>query len=259
MLHFYKFADTVADLAPARDTYQKRAAGRGWPEECPPLRAANAYGWDVVTTFAMELKRRRDGSWKLESDHVVTSDWVWTPAGLAAADGPHDESDDAPAPLTQVNAWFWDKDQTLPHVISKNVYERLRHQLKVSTFLYLATDPNELLLLTDVPNQWRPFRALSALLDTDWYPASYPWHCVLELDAREKTIAIPAGTPICRLMTVPRAHFFAREMPPAAFEAFFDRGQRWMARYGKGKAGAMMDITGSYGRQQRRSKFDVIM
>jgi hypothetical protein len=84
--------------------------------------------------------------------------------------------------------------------------------VKVSTFLFLSTDPNELLLITDIPNLQRPFRVLTALIDTDWYPASYPWHCVLELNAAEKRIVVPRGTPLCRLMTVRRDHYFAREM-----------------------------------------------
>jgi len=43
-------------------------------------------------------------------------------------------------------------------------------------------NPNELLLMTDVPNSNRPWRAMTALIETDWYPASYPWHAVIELD-----------------------------------------------------------------------------
>ena len=69
-------------------------------------------------------------------------------------------------------------------MISDNVYEQIRNQVKVSSYLFLKTDPNELLLMTDVPNLHRPWRAMTALVDTDWYPASYPWHCVIELSPR---------------------------------------------------------------------------
>ena len=80
--------------------------------------------------------------------------------------------------------------QKLPHPISDNVYETISNQVKVSSFLFLATDPNELLIMTEVPNQHAPYRAMSALVDTDWYPASYPWHVVLELDRSQKRIEI---------------------------------------------------------------------
>ncbi len=30
------------------------------------------------------------------------------------------------------------------------------------------------------------WRAMTALVETDWYPASYPWHVVLELDRQRE-------------------------------------------------------------------------
>ena len=260
MLHFYKFSAAIEAPTPAREVYVKRRAGRGWPEECPPLRAAQGFGWDVTVSFDMVFHRRKDGSWRLEQEVEVESDWVFS-AGDAhsepgsAEEKPVEEGD----PLTQKNAWFWDKDQALPHVISPEVYPEIRNQVKVSTFLFLFTDPNELLFITDIPNLQRPFRVLSALVDTDVYPASYPWHCVLELDGSEKSVVIKKGTPLCRLMTVRRDNYFAKEMSPAEFERFFQRGQDWLARYGKGEPSEMMDITRSYARQQQRSKFSVIL
>src|SRR4029077_1976253 len=133
-------------------------------------------------------------------------------------------------PLTQRNAWFWDENQTIPHVITPDVYEHLQNQVKVSTFLYLGTDEDDLLLITDVPNLRRRFRAFSALVETDRYPASYPWHCVLELDPGAREGRIAKGEPVCRLVLLRRDRYAAREMSLAAFDAFFDRGQRWLAR-----------------------------
>ena len=236
-----------------------RRAGKGWPEECPPLRAAQAFGWDVTASFDMVFHREKDGAWRLEREVEVESDWVFSTGGTHSEHGSSEEpAAEEGDPLTQKNAWFWDKDQTLPHVISPDVYPLIRNQVKVSTFLFLRTDPNELLYITDIPNLPRPFRVMSALVDADVYPASYPWHCVLELADSEKTIAINKGTPLCRLVTVRRDHYFAKEMSPAEFERFFQRGQEWLARYGKGEPSEMMDITHAYARQQQRSRFSVI-
>lgn len=279
MLHFYKFSSEVEGPVPAREVYVKRGSGKGWPEECPPIRAASSFGWDVLASFDMVFHREKDGYFRLEKEVEVESDWLYSPPGgdppgngetrerhernqphegHAHADGePCDEGDGVP--LTQKNAWFWDKDQMLPHVISPEVYPQIRNQVKVSTFLFLHTDPNELLFITDIPNVSRPFRALSALVDTDWYPASYPWHCVLELNATEKKIVLEKGEPICRLVTVRRDNYFAKEMSVPEFEAFFQRGQEWLARNGKGEPSGMMDITRTYVKQQQKSKFSVIL
>lgn len=263
MLRFYKFAPSVLDPVPAKETYQKRSPGRGWPEECPPLRGANSYGWDILANFDMDFRKKKDGSWTLVKDHVIVADWTWNGAQIAPVhahdEGCNHESDGPPPePLEQVNAWFWEKNQKLPHKISPNVFRALKNQVKVQTYLFLETDPNEVLWIGDVPNQWRNFRGLSAVVDTDWYPASYPWHCVIELDPREKRVFIPKGTPIARLMTLPRGQFFAKEMQDGQFETFFARSQRWLEENGRGEDPRMRDITGTYSKQQRRSRFDVI-
>lgn len=250
MLHFHKFSAEIPAPTPARSVYEKRKPGRGWPDECPPLRAANAFGWDVLAAHDMVL-RQKEGAWSLESPVDVESDWVFAPA-----DGDAEASQGAP--LVQRNAWFWDKDQTLPHVISPDVYPEIAHQVKVSLFLFLQTDPNELVFMSDVPNVVRPFRALSALLDTDWYPASYPWHCVLELDRSQQEIRIEAGEPLCRLFLVRREDYFAREMSTNEFEAYFQRTQEWLVRHGKGEEEGSVDIRGAYLNQQRLSRFSVI-
>jgi hypothetical protein len=133
--------------------------------------------------------------------------------------------------------------------------------VKVSSFLFLRTDQNELLYMTDIPNIRRPWRTMTALVETDWYPASYPWHIVLELDPKEKRIKIPKGEPLCRVFSVRRDTYFAQQMTPAAFDDFFTRGQSWLTTHGHGEHetenGPMVDITHSYVRQQARSKFIV--
>ena len=247
MLHYFKFRQNLFDPQPAKDVYVKRKGGKGWPEECPPVRGANAFGYDLLANFDATFIRTRDGEWRVEEDVVVESDFDWSA----------DEESDG-KPLTQQYAWFWEKGQTLPHVISDDVYAEINHQLKLSTFLYLRTDPNELLLMTDVPNVHRPWRAMTALVETDWYPASYPWHTVIELDRSQKRIEIKRGDPICRLIPVRRDAYFAQQMSPAGFDEFFDRGQRWLSTHGKPGDGGTMDITRTYVRQQIRPRFVVL-
>jgi hypothetical protein len=260
MLHYFKFRQDLFDPAPGKDVYVKRRAGRGWPEECPPIRAANGFGFDLLANFDVTFVRyaRADSGWRVEPDVVIESDFDY--AGSDQSDG---------APLTQQYAWFWEKGQRLPHVISDNVYAAIRNQVKVSSYLFLRTDPNELLYLTDVPNLERPWRAITALVDTDWYPASYPWHTVIELSPKERRITIKKGEPLCRVIPVRRDTYFAQQMSPAAFDEFFDRGQRWLATHGKaahasGEHGDVpqphegtVDISRTYVRQQVRSRFVV--
>jgi hypothetical protein len=246
MLHFHKFRDELFAPQPAKDVYIKRPHGRGWPEECPPIRAANAFGFDILANFDITFIQKR-GAWSIEKDIVINSDFDY-----AAAE------DSSGKPLTQQYAWFWEKGQKLPHVISDNVYAQISNQVKVSTFLFLKTDPNELLLMTDPPNQTCPFRAMSAIIETDWYPASYPWHVVLELDRREKRIRIRKGDPICRIIPLKRETYFAGEMSGSDFDDFFARGQKWLATHGKFEHQGRMDITRTYVRQQIRPKFVVM-
>lgn len=246
MLHYFKFRSDLPGPVPAREAYAKPSKGRGWPEQCPAVRAANAYGWDVPAAFDMTFQKRKDGSWRLAKDVEIASDWAWSPRGVPSS----------PArPLAQKNAWFWDENQTLPHVITPDVFPRLRNQVKVSTFLYLATDPGEVLLITDVPIAGRKFRAFSALVETDRYPASYPWHCVIVLDQDAREVRIAKGEPVCRLVVLRRGPHLARAMSLRSFDAFFERGQRWLRRHGKGEPSEMMDITGAYSRLQKKARF----
>jgi hypothetical protein len=252
MLHYFKFRQDLFDPVPAKDVYVKRPAGKGWPEECPPIRAANAFGFDVLANFDVTFVRDR-GRWAVKKDVVIESDFDY--AGSEESAG---------APLSQRYAWFWEKGQKIPHVISDNVFREIANQVKLSSFLFLQTDPNELLLMTDIPNVSRPWRAMTALIETDWYPASYPWHAVIELDRSEKRITIKKGDPICRLIPVRRDAYFAKQMSPQSFDDFFDRGQRWLATHGKveheaGPADGTVDITRTYVRQQVRPKFVVML
>ncbi len=250
MLHFFKFRHDLFAPQPAKDIYVKRGAGKGWPEECPPIRAANGFGYDLLANFDVTFVRGRNG-WKVEKDIVIKSDFDYAASETATG-----------TPLAQQYAWFWEKGQKLPHVISDNVFAQIRNQVKISSFLFLKTDPNELLLMTDIPNLDRPWSAMTALVDTDWYPASYPWHCVIELSPDAKRISIKKGDPICRIIPVRRDTYFAQEMSPASFDEFFARGQKWLVTHGsvehESAAGGAVDITRTYVRQQARSKFIVM-
>ena len=247
MLHYFKFRQDLLSPQPGRDLYVKRGPGKGWPEECPPIRAANAFGYDLPANFDVTFTRDRGGDWKAAPDVVIESDFDY-----AASD------EQEGRPLAQQYAWFWQKGQTLPHVITDNVYRQIRNQVKVSTFLFLKTDPNELLMMTEVPNLRRPWRCLTALIDTDWYPASYPWHCVIELDETEKRITIRKGEPLCRVIPVRRDTYFAGEMTPAEFDTFFARGQKWLSTHGRFEHEGTVDITRTYVKQQVKSKFVVL-
>lgn len=263
MLHYFKFRQELAAPAPARDVYLKRGAGKGWPEECPPVRAANAFGFDLLANFDVTFLRRRSGDWRVEDDLVIESDFDWTPETPAAHDAPRPRvalDGDAPTgrPLTQQYAWFWERGQKLPHPITDNVYEQIKHQVKVSTYLFLKTDPNQLLLFTDVPNLPRPWRVVAALVDTDWYPASYPWHVVIELPRTARRVTIRKGEPLCRVVPVHRDTYFAQQMTPLAFDDFFARGQRWLSTHGQVQHEGTVDITRTYVRQQVKSKFVVM-
>jgi hypothetical protein len=247
MLHYFKFRQELFDPQPGREVYRKPGAGKGWPEECPPIRNANSFGFDLLANFDVTFVRKRDGSWRAEPDVVIESDFDY--AATEESEG---------NPLTQQYAWFWQKGQKLPHVISDNVYETIKNQVKVSSYLFLKTDPNELMYFTDLPNVRRSWRVMTALVDSDWYPASYPWHTVIELSPAEKQVRIRKGEPLCRVMPVRRDTYFAQSMSATEFDAFFERGQRWLATHGQVQHEGTVDITRTYVKQQVKSKFVVL-
>src|SRR3954470_22519728 len=123
MVHYFKFRQDLFAPAPARDVYVKRPAGRGWPEECPPIRAANGFGFDLLANFDVTFIRARGGGWRVVKDVEIQSDFDY-----AASD------DAAGVPLSQRYAWFWERGQRIPHRISDNVYRVIRNQVKVSSF-----------------------------------------------------------------------------------------------------------------------------
>src|SRR5205809_1603123 len=95
MLHYYKFRQDLFAPAVAKEVYIKRRAGRGWPEECPPVRAANAFGFDLLANFDVTFIRSR-GRWNVVKDILIESDFDYA------------SSDALPgAPLVQQYAWFW--------------------------------------------------------------------------------------------------------------------------------------------------------
>jgi hypothetical protein len=251
MLHFFKFRQDLLGPVPAKDAYIKRKSGHGWPEQCPPIRGANSFGYDILANHDVTFLKKRDGTWKVQDDLVIESDFNWSG---------DDESEGHP--LQQQYAWFWNREQQLPHKISPHVFEAVKNQVKVSSFLYLKTDPNELLMICEMPNLIRPFRAIAAVVDTDWYPASYPYHVVLELDPREKRIEIKQGDPLVRIIPVRRDNYFAKQMTPDEFFTFFNRGQDWLESHGRMHEAAEgahhLDITHTYSKQQLKSRFMVM-
>ncbi|MGF1632772.1 MAG: hypothetical protein ACFCVE_02885 [Phycisphaerae bacterium] len=246
MLSYFKFRQDLFGPVPAKDVYTKRPAGRGWPEECPPIRAANGFGFDILANFDVTFTYDGQG-WSAAPDVVLESDFDWSA----------DEETEG-RPLVQQYAWFWERGQKLPHVITDDVYEVIKHQVKLSSFLFMGTDPNELLLIGELPNQrGKPWRAVDALVDTDWYPASYPWHAVLELDPAAGSVHLTRGEPVCRVVPVRRDTYFAQQMTPEQFDTFFTRGQRWLSTHGKPNPedAHHLDITRTYVKQQVRSRF----
>ena len=64
-------------------------------------------------------------------------------------------------------------------------------------------------------------KAITALIETDWYPASYPWHCVIELSPSAKRVTIKKSEPLCRIIPVRRDTYFAQQLSPVDFDDFF--------------------------------------
>ena len=185
MLHFYKFREELFGPVPAAEVYVKRGPGRGWPEECPPIRAANGFGFDLLANFDVTFTRRRDGTWRIEPDTVIESDFDWSPGEEVAG-----------APLVQQYAWAWDKGQLVPHKISDNVYETIKNQVKVSSFLFLKTDANELLYMTDIPNLGSPVARDDGAGRYRLVPGQLPMACGAGTRIRaRKKITIKRGTP----------------------------------------------------------------
>src|SRR5881392_2572638 len=113
MLHYFKFRQDLFAPVAAKDVYVKRGAGKGWPEQCPPIRAANGFGFDLLANFDLTFVQEA-GKWSVQRDVVLQSDFAYS------------SQEDSPGhPLTQQYAWFWEKGQKIPHVISDHVYKQI--------------------------------------------------------------------------------------------------------------------------------------
>jgi hypothetical protein len=194
----------------------------------------------------MRFLRDKDGNCSIEEAVEVKSDV---------------ELDGGSTPHSQLNAWFWEKGQTRPHVISDNVYAAIRHQCKISTFLYLETKPGWLLWMRGVPGLKRDWSVMEAVIETDWYKPAHPWHGVIELprieDSPVAEVVIPKGEPLLRLVPLKREDYHAREMDDPAFGRYFAEGQHWLGQHGKEPVEGDVDITGAYAKQQNNSTFKV--
>lgn len=250
-LRYFRYHSDFPHPVPASTAYVRRRPGQGWPEQCPPIQAAQSFGWDVVNPFDIRFVHAEDG---------------WEVASAVEVEGGDLEERAGVTPFSQDNCWQWDPDQVLPHRISPHVFPEIRHQAKVSTYLYLQTPPGWVLLMGDVPNLRRRFWTLSALLETDWYFPAHPWHCVIELPVGRDTrpgdeLVIPRGEPLCRLTPVRRGAYAASEMSGEEFAALFNGGQRWLEEHGRPSedpdAEGALDITRAYALQQRTSSFAV--
>src|SRR4051794_37077845 len=74
MLRYFKFRDELFAPQPGKDVYVKRAAGKGWPEQCPPVRAGNSFGFDLLANFDVTFVQSR-GEWRVMKDIVIPSDF----------------------------------------------------------------------------------------------------------------------------------------------------------------------------------------
>src|SRR4051794_39539494 len=85
MIHYFKFRQDLFPPQPAKEVYVKRGAGKGWPEECPPIRAANGFGFDLLANFDVTFVKNRNGDWRVEDDFVIESDFNY--AGSDESEG----------------------------------------------------------------------------------------------------------------------------------------------------------------------------
>ena len=151
--------------------------------------------------------------------------------------------------------------------MTDNVFAAIRHQVKVSTYLYFETEPGWMLLMKGVPqtsDQFRGWSVIEAIIETDWYAPAHPWHGVIELPRIEVSpideVIIEEGEPLLRIVPIERAEFDATEMPADDFGAYFAASQAWLKEHGRDpheKGGDVM-ITGAYAKQQEKSVFRVL-
>ncbi|CAK0803463.1 unnamed protein product [Prorocentrum cordatum] len=71
---------------PAKEIYSSRPTGSGWPEQCPPIKAAQAFGWDVINPLDIEFVYGEDG-WEIAEVTEVDGDDLRVRSGVK----PHDQ------------------------------------------------------------------------------------------------------------------------------------------------------------------------
>src|SRR5438128_11184820 len=72
MLHYFKFRRELFAPVRGREVYLKRRPGRGWPEQCPPVGAANAFGFDLLANFDVTFVQTR-AKWRVLKDIVINA------------------------------------------------------------------------------------------------------------------------------------------------------------------------------------------
>ena len=53
--------------ASGKDVYIKRGPGKGWPEECPPIRARQRLGFDLLANFDITFIKKPNGDWDVKA------------------------------------------------------------------------------------------------------------------------------------------------------------------------------------------------
>jgi hypothetical protein len=207
-------------------------------------RGPDAFGWDVLAPFDMTFRRMKEG-WKHLDPIDLESDFGVGAEGRRRLRA----TDDAGQRLVL------GQGARTPHKISDDVWPELRDQVKVSTYLRMKTDRDELLMLGEVPNRIVPWRAFTAVLDTRPSSGVLSVARVLILDRREKEIRIDKGTPLFRLTLHTRKNYRSKPMTDAGFDTFFTRGQEWLRKHARGVVGDTADIRGAYVKQQRNARF----
>jgi hypothetical protein len=151
----------------------------------------------------------------------------------------------AGAPLTQQYAWFWDKGQKLPHVISDNVYAEINNQVKSAASSSSRRPERRALLHATSPAR----RARGGDDGAGRYrlvPGELPWHTVIELSREQKRVSIQKGEPLCRVIPCGATPTSRGDVAGSASIDFFARGQQWLrdARAGaaRGERGHHADV-----------------
>eukprot|EP00439_Symbiodinium_sp_Y106_P032914 s7981_g3.t3 len=99
VLRYFRFHSELPHPVPARRSYVERRQGSGWPEQCPPMQAASAFGWDVINPFEIQFDPGEDG-WEIHGSVEVGGGDLEERGDIGAFD--------------QDNCWQWDPNQVKP-------------------------------------------------------------------------------------------------------------------------------------------------